>query len=296
MPNLFFSIIIPTYNRANFIAKTIQSVLNQTYPHYEIIVVDDGSKDNTEEIVLSLNDQRIRYYKKENAERGAARNYGIKKAKGNYITFLDSDDILYPNYLEKANLFINKNKSIDIFHQLFEVKKTNGVMVQAADYSNNNVFKSLIDKGNFMACQGMFLQTDFANSNLFIEDRNLAGSEDYELWLRIAANSIIKVNPVVTSSLITHEDRSVVNFDVAKLIQRKELMLHYLFSNGLINKKLLKYKVDLKSGAYSYIALHIALSKKSKKIALQYLIKSVIASPRVILKKRFFAIVKHLLF
>ena len=179
---------------------------------------------------------------------------------------------------------------------LFEVRNNSDKLILSADYSNNNVFKSLIVKGNFMACQGVFLQKDFAKFNLFIEDRNLAGSEDYELWLRISTITNIVINPVVTSALIDHSDRSVIKIDVDKLIKRKELMLHYLFSNKLINSKLLKYKKILKAGAYSYISLHIALSKQSKKIALKYLFKAIKQSPMFIFKRRYFAIIKHLMF
>ena len=142
----------------------------------------------------------------------------------------------------------------------------------------------------------MFLKADFAKSNLFIEDRNLAGSEDYELWLRISATTNIVINPVVTSSLIQHTERSVIKIDIDRLITRKELMLQYLFSNKLINSNLLKYKRALKTGAYSYISLHIALSKQSKKTALKYLFKSIQVSPGFIFQRRFLAILKHLIF
>lgn len=296
MSNILFSIVIPTYNREKFIVKTIQSVLSQTYTNFELIIVDDGSTDNTEKFVRNIKDKRIKFFKKENEERGAARNYGTNKAKGDYITFLDSDDLLYSKYLEEAKYFIKKNNSINIFHQLFEVRSKDNKLIRSADYSNRNAFKSLITKGNFMACQGLFLKADFAKSNLFIEDRNLAGSEDYELWLRISTTTNIVINPVVTSALIDHSDRSVIKIDVDKLIKRKELMLHYLFSNKLINSKLLKYKKILKAGAYSYISLHIALSNQSKKIALKYLFKAIMQSLLFIFKRRFFAILKHLLF
>jgi len=296
MSDILFSIVIPTYNRENFIVKTIQSVLSQSYSSFELLIIDDGSTDNTEKVVEKVKDERIKYYKKKNAERGSARNYGTNKAEGDYITFLDSDDLLYPKCLEEANLFIASNNAINIFHQLFEVKNTTGKVIRSADYSNNNVFKSLITKGNFMACQGVFLRSNFAKSNLFKEDRKLAGSEDYELWLRISATTNIVINPVVTSALIQHPERSVVKVDIDRLITRKELMLHYLFSNKLINSNLLKYKRALKTGAYSYISLHIALSKQSKKTALKYLFKAIMQSPLFIFKRRFFAILKHLLF
>ena len=108
MSNILFSVIVPTYNRESFIVKTIQSLLSQTYLNFELIIIDDGSTDNTEQVVKKIQDKRIKYYKKKNAERGAARNYGTNKAKGGYIIFLDSDDLLYSKYLEEANSFIKK--------------------------------------------------------------------------------------------------------------------------------------------------------------------------------------------
>lgn len=92
------SVIIPTYNRAEYVTQAIDSVLAQTYPDYEIIVVDDGSTDNTKEVLLPYMD-RIRYIYQENGGIGAARNTGIKMAKGNWIAFLDSDDEWLPGKL-----------------------------------------------------------------------------------------------------------------------------------------------------------------------------------------------------
>ena len=101
----FFSIIIPTYNRANLISISIESVLKQTFTDFELIIVDDGSTDNTSEVVGNYTDNRIFYYKKVNEERGAARNYGIKKSCGEYVNFLDSDDFFDANHLEVAYNF-----------------------------------------------------------------------------------------------------------------------------------------------------------------------------------------------
>lgn len=106
---MYFSIIIPTYNRDKLITETIQSVRNQTLIDWECIVVDDGSTDYTREVIESVSkeDNRIRYIYQENAERSAARNNGIRNAKGEYICFLDSDDAFDPLYLEKLNVFIS---------------------------------------------------------------------------------------------------------------------------------------------------------------------------------------------
>jgi len=97
------SVIIPTYNRAHLIRKAIQSVLNQTYRNFEVIIVDDGSTDNTAKVVESFKDKRIKYLRHEkNQGAPAARNTGIEIAKGQYIGFLDSDDEWLPGKLEKS--------------------------------------------------------------------------------------------------------------------------------------------------------------------------------------------------
>ena len=100
-----FSIIIPSYNRANHLPKAIESVLAQSFTDWELIIVDDGSTDNTSDVVASYNDPRIKYIYQENAERSAARNNGIRNANGEWICFLDSDDVYLNQHLavfEKA--------------------------------------------------------------------------------------------------------------------------------------------------------------------------------------------------
>lgn len=95
----FFSIIIPTYNRAGLIGAAIESVINQKFESWELIIVDDGSEDNTEEVVQSFKNDKIQYYYQKNAETATARNNGFTHAKGEYICFLDSDDWYKDNHL-----------------------------------------------------------------------------------------------------------------------------------------------------------------------------------------------------
>lgn len=107
------SVIIPTYNRADKIKPAVESVLNQTYTDFELIVVDDGSTDNTSEVIESIEDSRIRYVHQENAGACAARNNGINYAKGEYIAFHDSDDIWHKDKLEKQmNALLQNNADI----------------------------------------------------------------------------------------------------------------------------------------------------------------------------------------
>jgi len=103
MNDALVSIITPSYNSAKFIAETIQSVQNQTYPNWEMIIVDDGSSDETESVVLSINqnDNRIQFHKlSQNSGPAVARNTGIEKASGDYMTFIDADDIWFPTFIE----------------------------------------------------------------------------------------------------------------------------------------------------------------------------------------------------
>ncbi|MBX7170215.1 MAG: glycosyltransferase [Pyrinomonadaceae bacterium] len=105
--NKCVSIIIPTFNRANLLPLAIESVQNQTYPNIQIIVVDDGSTDNTAQIVSEFD--KVEYYYQENKRQGAARNLGLSKATGDYIASLDSDDVWHPNFLQEAISNLEKN-------------------------------------------------------------------------------------------------------------------------------------------------------------------------------------------
>jgi glycosyltransferase involved in cell wall biosynthesis len=115
------SVIIPTYNRAHLIGRAIQSVLKQTYQDFEVIVVDDGSIDNTEEVVKKIQENRVYYYKHDKNKGGsAARNTGISLAKGEYIAFQDSDDEWLPEKLEKQiGVFNNQTKNVGVVYTGF---------------------------------------------------------------------------------------------------------------------------------------------------------------------------------
>lgn len=110
MGSKLVSIIMPTYNCAKFIGKTIESVIAQTYENWELIIVDDCSKDNTEEVVSKYKDNRIKYYRlKNNSGAAVARTEAMKKAIGSYMAFLDSDDLWKEDKIEKQLEFMNKN-------------------------------------------------------------------------------------------------------------------------------------------------------------------------------------------
>lgn len=293
MHNATFSVIIPTYNRAKFVDKAIASLLKQNYLDFEIIVVDDGSTDNTEEVVKSFNNQKVKYYKKENQERGAARNYGAKHAVGEYLNFFDSDDTAYDNHLQVAFETINANNSPEVFALNYDV------LISKDKYKNdvkfNNINKQLISK-NLLSCNGVFVKREIALMNPFSEIRELSASEDYLLWFLLASQFNIVANNAVTSTIVEHNNRSVVTMEVDKLIVRKEIFLREIFSNKLILKYYSNYSNRIKSQVFSYIALHVSLTKKDRSISIKYLFKSIFQYPFFVFSKRFFAIIKHLIF
>lgn len=255
-----FSIIIPTYNRADFIAKTIQSVLDQTYPNFELLVVDDGSKDNTREVVEAIQDPRVKYFLKENGERGAARNYGIKRAVGEYITFLDSDDLLYPFHFEEAMNVLEKYPDADVFHLSYEYVDTSG-KVLSQKFHEADLNAQLV-RGNLLSCIGVFVKNEILQQINFSENRALSGTEDWLLWLRLASRYKFYFSNRITASMINHEARSVLNFDEQEMLTRTELLLEGLQNDEHFMKTMGDTLKRIEAHMLSYISIHLLLSGK----------------------------------
>jgi glycosyltransferase involved in cell wall biosynthesis len=290
---LFFSVIIPTYNRAAFIEKTIRSVLNQDYPHFEVLVIDDGSTDQTEDAVKALNDPRIRYYKKENEERGAARNFGAKKAKGDYINFLDSDDLLYSNHLASAQVHLEKLRHPEVLYHNYDIKDIEGNILKKQK-KNSGIINFKLSDGNILSCNGIFLRKDISQQFTFHEDVGLSGTEDWELWLRLARKFNFYYSNEITSTIVNHSGRSVVNTTEEKLLQRKNLLLRFISDDMKDRQKFMLSIKKIESHFDSYISLHLMLDGHKKR-ALFYLKNSFIKNPRLLFNRRLYAIFKHLL-
>src|SRR5689334_17186104 len=148
----FFSVVIPTYNRAHIIRGTIDSVLAQTDPDFEVIVVDDGGTDATGEVVRAVTDPRVTYQRKANAERAAARNFGAARARGRYVEFLDSDDVFYPNHLAAARRLIAAAGEPEIVHLGYEMKDSAGAVVGRAG-PFEGALNGYLPYGNVLSCR-----------------------------------------------------------------------------------------------------------------------------------------------
>jgi len=294
----FFSIIMPVYNRATFIEKSIQSVLLQTYSHFELIVVDDGSTDNTADVVKQLINQHpdkpIKYFYKENEERAVARNYGADRASGAYLNFFDSDDLLYPHHLLRANQFLTAHPEADWFHLGYDIKDEKLHLLGKGPAFNEHPNRLLIT-GNHLSCNGVFIRKELFSKTRFNTNRLLSGLEDWELWLRISTLYPLFYENTVTSSVLQHRDRSVLDKNASKLIQRVNLLMQLVENNASIRQFMGKDYSQFKSSCTSYISLHLALMKNQKRATLEYLFKTLLIEPGFIFKHRFYAILKHLL-
>lgn len=290
----FFSIIIPTYNRAELIGKTIESVQQQLYSNFELLIIDDGSTDNTEVVVKPYCNEHIHYFKKENGERAAARNYGIKKAKGAFITFLDSDDLIYQNYLSHAYELINKHSNEHFFHTAYAISTPDGKVIHTLNTRSGDLNKQLL-KGNLLSCLGVFIRREKLLNNLFNEDRDLSGSEDWELWMRLSARYPIFYSNEVTASIIQHDHRSILNFKADVLIKRIQLAAYYIFEDAIIKEKYSSYKKMILAHLFLYLSLHLAMIKDRRK-AFVYFAKASSLVPPVLFSKKAFIIIKTFIF
>jgi len=184
------SVILPTYNRADLIGRSIQSVLAQTYQDFELIIVDDGSTDNTEEVERTFDDRRIRYLKYSN-NRGAAaaRNTGIKAARGSYIAFQDSDDEWLPTKLEKQMALFDQDKEGNLGMVLCErlwIKGHRQVReAPRADQMNHKKLLSYLG-AYVVATPQYLLKRDVTEPELAF-DENLRAYEDWDFMVRISS-------------------------------------------------------------------------------------------------------------
>lgn len=200
------SIIMPTYNCGKFIKETIQTVIKQTYKNWELIIVDDYSKDNTEEIVAEFKDDRIKYNKlKENSGAAVARTTAMKIASGNYMAFLDSDDLWKKDKLEKQLKFMkdnNYNFTCTAYEQIDEQSNKLNKIIQVkekADYNrilldcpvgNSTVMYNVDALGKFEVPNIRKRNDDALWLQILKKEKYIYGMQDVLMEYRIRNNSI----------------------------------------------------------------------------------------------------------
>lgn len=185
------SVITPTFNRAGIIQQAVGSILNQTYQNWELIVVDDGSTDNTKQIIEAIDDDRVSYFYQENKGPTTARNAGISHAKGKWITYLDSDDVLFPECIETMLSRLAKNpKAVfgfpraDRHLDLYENGKLIKTINDSGDTPETFTMRDIFMRKAGFACLGfMHLRSLFDEGITW--DENLSAMEDWEFMMSI---------------------------------------------------------------------------------------------------------------
>lgn len=292
--SLFFSFVIPTYNRSALLKLTLESILQQHYTGFEIIVIDDGGTDDTEGMIAAIGSPQIKYLKKANGERGAARNYGAVKARGKYINFFDSDDLAYPNHLSAAVRVIGEKDSPAIFHLNYDFKKPDGRLHKGAAVQQELANDELIRK-NFLSCNGVFVRKDIALQFPFPEDRRMAVSEDWALWLQLAARYPIYCDKEVTSAVVMHDQRSIHDWDADKIVQRDTLLIDYLMADQTFTGRYASGINRFIADRFTFFALLYAI-RRNKKQAFHNLRKAWGKSFSSFFSKRSMASLKKIFF
>lgn len=181
-----FSIIIPTYNRAELLKRCLNSLVEQTFKDFEVLVCDDGSVDNTKEIVKEFRNRLdIRYHWETNWGGPARpRNRGIELSKGEWICFLDSDDWWYPNKLEASLDYLN---DYDLIHHDLDLYKCSEKVsgCERGRYLKGEYLKDVIINGNFIVNSSVIIRKKIIDLiGPISEDKNLIAVEDYDYWIR----------------------------------------------------------------------------------------------------------------
>lgn len=188
------SVIIPTYNRARFLKEAIDSVLAQTYQDYELIIVDDGSQDETAQIVKPYQD-KLKYIFVPHQGVSKARNIGIQEAKGEFIAFLDSDDLWLPKKIETQVAFFTFHPDA-LICQTEEIWIRNGIRVNPKKYHlkpSGMMFAQSLRRCLISPSAVMMCKTLFDDIGLF--DESMPACEDYDLWLRVTVKYPVYLLP-----------------------------------------------------------------------------------------------------
>ncbi len=274
----FFTVIIPTYNRAHSIVEAVESVLQQTFDDLELIVVDDGSTDGTRDILLPIanSDKRFRYVYQTNAERSAARNHGIRLAKGTFICFLDSDDIYLSDHLSELHNTISEHGFSEALYVGKSLTDRNGTL------SRNEPFipetedpLEVIIKAPFAPC------VVAAHSSILAKykfDEGLRVGEDQELWSRICSEYPVIWSDHFTVVVRDFGDRTVDSFNVQSFRSNIELKKR-LFRADVDERIRPEWKRFVLSAAYFKLAKVYLNRKETGKFYLN-IIRSILISPK----------------
>jgi len=251
MENIFFSVIIPTYNQANLLKKAISSVMKQSFENFELIIIDNYSNDESGKVVESFDTSKIIYKKiHNNGIIGKSRNEGIKLSSGKWVAFLDSDDSWYPKRLEIISNFLKKNKVYEVIctDELILDKIINKEKIWKYGPFVKNFYKNLLKNGNCVSTSATVVNKNFLKENniIFNEEKNFVTAEDYDFFMNIAFNNAnFKFLHEVLGEHLFYQQSQSSNYENHKSAVMSVVKYH-VFSKQQFTSKKEKLWKDLK--------------------------------------------------
>jgi glycosyltransferase involved in cell wall biosynthesis len=293
----FVSFVIPTYNRAEHIAGAVSSALGQSVPEIEVVVVDDGSTDETAKVVRGFDDPRVRYVAKENGERGAARNFGVSLARGEYVYFLDSDDVVAPNHVAHARSLLEAHGRPEVMHSRYQRVNPPGGREPRIQFSTcpdtpAAVLRQLL-KRNVVGCY-FFVRRDIALLHPFIEDRRFNVGEDWYVALVLASRYPMYVTQLTTRSVVSHPGQTMRQVEPERFLLAAECLSNALAKDAHFMSRHSSALPDIRAEMISLAALQYAVSGHRLK-AMTTLVGAARTAPRAIVGRRTLATFKHAL-
>ncbi len=273
------SVVIPACNAGQFIAEAIDSVLAQTFTDFEVIVVDDGSTDDTREVVARFTDPRLRYVYQDHAGVSAARNAGIRRAQGRYIAFLDADDWWLPEKLALQVQLLESRPEVGLVYcGAYRVRNGRIISKFRARY-RGDVFEPLLVRGNEKVMAGSASAVIIRKECLeqvggFDED--CFAAEDWEMWLRLAAQYEFDCVPDCLVAVRFHEENTSAK--VERMRQGISITFRKIFENLALQHKIEPIKERAKSQEYLLLGIYSARIGETR-LARQYFMKSLKLHP-----------------
>lgn len=247
------SVVVPTYNRAHLVGRAIQSVLDQTFQDFEIIVVNNYSKDNTIDVINSFKDKRIKLINfRNNGIIAKSRNQGLRESSGRYIAFLDDDDAWEPEKLEKQiEIFRNAPESAGVIYAgMIFINEPGRIIRKVIPKYRGNIFDLLLTESYIESASAVLVKKEcFEKVGIFDESGDLGVGDDWDMWIRIAENYefdfvpevLVKVyfhgNNITTDTSLTVKRHKAISAKYKKRIGRSPRKLraaHYLYGGRIL--------------------------------------------------------------
>lgn len=263
----FFSIVIPLYNKESYISTTLNAVLNQSFQDFEIVIVNDGSTDQSLSIIKTFTDKRIKLIHQKNQGVSVARNTAIKSSIGTYIATLDGDDLWKENHLEELKKCITLFKNAVLYCNNYEIKRHDGFITKAKfnfDYTTECLIVPDFFEANIINYIPHSSSVAFKKDTFFkigAYNTQLRTGQDIDLWIRFGLHGPIAFNPTVTMLYNFFDPTSLSN---SQLNDNRSMLINQYTNEELSNPSLKRY-MDIKRYA---LAIRYKFNDEDEKAAL----------------------------